>query len=812
MRFVFPQPAKDARSQQAADAEGVLRPASSWLLRTTCLAGLAGILIGISAIHASPALAQQDPASSLLGALQKPADSNTPLLLEATELRYDFDRDVISAVGDVQIYYDNYAVEADRVDYDRRNSTLKASGNVRLTEPDGNVLTTQSITLSDNLRDGFAEALQLDTPQRTRFIADTAKREAGNKTTFENGLYTVYTRPTTPPNKPPLWRVRAAKIVHDQQERTIYYEDASLEFFGKPIIYLPYLSMPDPTVRNKSGFLIPSAVVGSRVGAGLTIPYEVALDPTYDLLLQATPLTKQGVLGQAEWRQRLDTGSYSIFGGAILQAQPGEFAGSSGDRRFRGVIGSEGKFDINERWNWGWDVSYRSDRAFLKDYSFTEFGSANDISRIFLEGNTEQNRFEANAYAFRISQEDYVTSPPSLNAAGFAPVGSQLQDKQPYVHPVVDYSYIYGEPIAGGELSFVGNLTSLTRDTTDAINVNTVDRFRGVEGTFTRTTLEASWRRSLIDPLGQVFTPFAYVKGDLFFLASADQNVTALTGDAVVANGMPAVGLEYRYPIIATFEGGNHVFEPVAQIIVRPDEQRIGQLPNEDAQSIVFDSTTLFEWDKFSGFDRSEGGTRANLGVKYKVQLEEGSYVSALFGRSYQLAGLNSYIKPDILDATGDSGLDSTQSDYVSSVYFDTSHGFRLGAQARFDGSDLGVRRAQVQASGIYGPVVGTLAYAFLDSQPDLGIEDSREEILGSSSLRLEENWRLFGALRYDLVNDNVVQDTVGVGYDDEGFSISFSYSEDRSRNNGEPVDRLFFLRVGFRTLGDTQVSSGVGQ
>ena len=40
-------------------------------------------------------------------------------------------------------------------------------------------------------------------------------------------------------------------------------------------------------------------------------------------------------------------------------------------------------------------------------------------------------------------------------------------------------------------------------------------------------------------------------------------------------------------------------------------------MPNEDAQSFVFDTTNLFDRDKFSGYDRIEGGTRANLGVRY---------------------------------------------------------------------------------------------------------------------------------------------------------------------------------------------------
>ncbi|MXN64464.1 LPS assembly protein LptD [Stappia sp. GBMRC 2046] len=805
---LFPHAVRDARAEAARGSLSRARNLTDVLLRTTALAG---IVFAVSLAGTADVRAQGD---SVLGAIGGTVEEETPLLLEARELRYDFDRDVISAVGDVQIYYGDYAVEADRVDLNRRTQVFTASGNVRMTEPNGNVVTADKLALSEDFRDGFANALQLDTPQRTRFIADGANRSEGNLTTFDNGLYTVYTRPTTPPGKPPLWRVTAAKIIHNQQEQTIYFEDAKFEFFGKPIAYLPYLSMPDPTVRNKTGFLVPSLVVGGRVGVGATVPYEIVIDESRDLLLQATPLTKQGALVQGEWRQRLINGAYSISAGGLYQAQPNEFAGSSGDRDFRGVIASDGKFNINSRWSWGWDLSLRSDRAFLKDYNFTKFGRASDISNIFLLGQTERNRFEADAYAFRISQEDYNADPPTLNAGvPFSPVGSDLQDKQPFVHPVIDWNYIFEDPLAGGELSLAGNFTSLTRDETDAIRVkDTTNRFRGVEGTFTRATLDGQWRRSLIDPLGQVFTPFAYVQGDVFFLASADDNVAALTDEAVVGRIMPAAGLEYRYPFIATFDGGNHVLEPIGQIVIRPDEQRIGDLPNEDAQSIVFDSTTLFEWDKFSGFDRSEGGTRANLGVRYKLQLDEGSYLSALFGRSYQLAGENSFATPDILDATGNSGLDSTQSDYVGSLYFDSTFGFRIGGQARFDREDFNVNRAQVQASGIYGPVVGTLAYAFLDAQPDLGIDAPREELLGSTSVRVEENWRLFGSLRYDIENSNIVQNGIGVGYDDEGFSVSMTYSEDRSRNNGELTDRLFFLRLGFRTLGATQFSSGISE
>ncbi len=803
-------PAGFAEFDRSRSGSGVMsvRGRAVARLRASMLAGtvLSGSLLlafGALPFVAQPALAQADLVDSLASQVD-PAD---PLLLEADELRYDFDRDIISAIGNVQIYYGGNTVEADRVDFDRRNNRLKANGNVRLTEPDGNVLRAASLDLSDDLRDGFASALQLDTPERTRFIAERAQRQDGNRTTFENGVYTVYTTPRNPPEKPPLWRIRAQTIVHDQQERTIEFEKASLEFFGRSLVYLPYLSMPDPSVKRKSGFLIPSVVFGDRVGAGVRIPYYLALDDSYDLLLSATPLTKQGVLSQVEWRQRLIDGAYSIHAGGLIQAQPGEYATSSGNRRFRGVVATEGEFHINERWKWGWDLSWRSDRAFLNDYKFARFGNATDVSQLYLTGQSDRNRFDLRTYAFRISQEDYTAS-PAFNAPGFIPVGSRLQDKQPFVHPVLDWNYIFEDPVAHGELSLTGNLTSLTRDQTDAIQVGATTRFRGVEGTFTRTSLRADWRSTVIDPFGQVFTPFAYVKGDLYFLSSQDKNVAALTDESVVGRIMPAVGIDYRFPFVGTFEGGNQIIEPVAQVIVRPNEGRIGELPNEDAQSIVFDSTTLFEYDKFSGFDRSEGGTRANVGLKYSLQFDQGFNVSALFGRSFHLGGTNSFKTADILDATRSSGLATNYSDYVGSLYFDSRQGLRIGAQARFDHKDFSVRRGQIEATGIYGPLTGNLAYAYLSAQPNLGITTPREEVIGSASLRLQENWRLFGSVRYDLQRKNMVRDSFGIGYDDEGFSVSLAYSEDRSRNNGQTTDRLFFFRFGLRTLGDTQFST----
>ena len=120
---------------------------------------------------------------------------------------------------------------------------------------------------------------------------------------------------------------------------------------------------------------------------------------------------------------------------------------------------------------------------------------------------------------------------------------------------------------------------------------------------------------------------------------------------------MPTVGLEYRYPFINVQPWGSTTIEPIAQVIIRPNETYAGKLPNEDAQSMVFDASNLFSVDKFSGYDRVEGGGRANVGVQATTQFDRGGSINVLFGQSYQLFGLNSFAVADVTNTGLASGL-----------------------------------------------------------------------------------------------------------------------------------------------------------
>jgi len=159
--------------------------------------------------------------------------------------------------------------------------------------------------------------------------ATRADRTSGNYTVFHDSVYTACEPCKDDPKKPPLWQVKSARMIHDQSEKMIYFEDARLEFFGQPMAWLPYFSAPDPTVKRKTGLLIPSINSSKIYGTAIELPYYWALAPNYDATFSPLITTGQGVLLQGEFRQRTLNGQYDIRAAGIRQLNTNYFAPAS---------------------------------------------------------------------------------------------------------------------------------------------------------------------------------------------------------------------------------------------------------------------------------------------------------------------------------------------------------------------------------------------------------------------------------------------------------------------------------------------------
>ena len=799
------------------------------------------------------------------------------LVVEANELVYDKDHNTVSAVGGVELYYKHRVLQADRVVYNRATKRLYAEGRAKLTDEKGNITYAKRFDLTDDFAAGFAEGVESVSTERTRFTSPRVERSAGAVTVFNSGVYTACEPCKVHPERPPLWQVRAAKIIENQQTHIVYFEDAWLEVAGVPVAYVPYFSAPDPTVTRQSGLLTPTFTNSTHLGTGVSVPYFINLAPSYDLTLKPAYFSSQGLFLDAEWRQRLETGEYNLRVTGLSQQNPDLFPtypSGSGNRRLRGSLESAGEFYLNDKWRWGWDITAMSDKFYLNDYKIkaidtSQYYLQDVVSSVYLRGQADRGFFDLSGYRFE-----------STTAAAD-------QHQQPFAAPVLDYNKTIAlSPDAtggvGGEIKLDLNVINIAREEAayQSTGANTLDSayqlynvcddkgtgtvtggyrtggtakspsaysptnnclLRGIAGDYARVSEQVSWQRKFVDPIGETWTPFVFARLD-GETAALDTSGTYNYGASAVYNSgqsnyfgatsgtagraMPGVGLEYRYPLISTSAFGQQIIEPIAQLIVRPNEVIPKLQPNEDAQSLVFDETNLFAWDKYSGYDRIEGGTRLNYGAQYTANFANGGHANIVGGESIQLAGRNSYTIADSANTGLESGLDKRYSNYViGETIAPFSSNLSLTSKQQFDSSDFALKRLDVIANASYGGFTTSIDYGRYAAQPDLGYIFAREGVQTSASYKLDKTWTVDGSVLFDMSRhyyDQAGQSTprvyvpnyaFGLTYGDTCTTLKVHYSS----TNSDPVypnasavhDQTFLVQLTLRTLGEVGGSIG---
>ena len=844
--------------------------------RTRRFIPLSLALAGAAILSGSFPAAAETPGDK---AAQKAPGETGKMFVEAAELRYDTEKNIVSAEGNARVYYKGKVLEADRVVYNRNTGRVYAEGHAKLTESDGTVMHAERFDLTDDFRNGFIESLRVDTPPKpiiyaagsryekgtykTYLSAPRSERIEGDTTVFDKGTYTACDACKDNPDKPPLWRVRAKRVIHKNDEKMIYYEDASLEFLGIPLAYVPFFSAPDPSVTRKSGVLSPHLAYNSQLGAGVGIPIFWALAPDYDLTFTPTYFSQQGFFANAEWRQRFESGEYYIRATGIDEQNRTVFPLSpygSGDQSLRGSFESKGLFYIADQWKFGWEFTLLSDKWYLNDYhvpsqtiSWNYFSET--TSTVYLTGQGDRGYFDLRGLSFEgLSSHDF-------------------QPQQPIAHPVWDYNKTFDIDPAksfgiGGQAELDFNLTSLSASSASfqAVGPRVLDSayglydictnyvpgqatgdclLRGIGGDYTRTTAEASWQRKYIDPIGEVFTPFAFARvngewldinttntytfssafGSSTYSNASQQNFLGTTNPNFFGEFIPGIGLDYRYPFFAKTSFASIVFEPIGQIILRPN-QEIGwnSSVNLDAQSLVFDTSNLFDWSKFSGYDRFETGTRANYGAQFTMNFNNSGYVNLIGGQSYQVAGTNSYATPDAANVGLSSGLDTRLSDYVSALTIAPNPILAFVTKARFDVSSLDLKRLDVALNYNLGALTGSIQFADYASQPVIGYDVRREGLALSSRYKISDNYYAQGNITFDMSRQYyppyligfsspgpfaIAAYGVGGGYQDECTSFSINYSSIyQDYGSGSLVrNQTVMVQLQLRTLGEAKLN-----
>lgn len=729
-----------------------------------CLLGLiAAAGLALSAVAVSAGVNDQP---AFVAPEDKPIPKGTRVDVIAETLTYDDKTKIATATGMVQLTYGPYVLTATRVVYNMREKTFSANGSVVLKEPNGNVLKADSGTLDETFAKGFAEHVTALLTNNVTITAQYARRYENGITIYEHASYTACQTCVTADGTP-VWQIVAREAKHDSKEHTIYYRDARLQFGKVPVFYTPYFEYPDPTVTRRTGFLLPSVNWG-QFGFGVTTPYFWAINRSTDLTFSPMWTTKRGPLADLEFRQRLNSGIYTMQGWGIYELSKAD--NNPHDTPWRGAARTTGDFRINDRWTWGWDGTIVSDKQFMSDYDIDPRNMIADY--VQATGLDDRNYTKAQVIGWQ-----------SL-------VDGEDQGDMPIATPFITGDYVLDQEVLGGEFSYGFNLYSLERDN------SIYDPAKGLDlGTEqTHVAAYADWKRQMINPSGLIMTPFAQVRTDGFY----SQNVpTGTEDDEADFSVLPTAGLDTRMPFVTSIGSFESVLTPVAQIIASPSEPNQRDNGNEDAITINFDTSNLFLSDRFTGYDRWEGGLRANAGVNYTLLSPTGGFIRASLGESFHIAGENSYLVG--------SGLDGTSSDMVGAIALQFNPHVTLGYQARWeeDFSRVNVQEASLGLN--FGKFFGSLNYADVSAAANYGRPDNEEQIWGDARYLLSDVWSVFGSARYDLEKDRWMSESLGVTYDCDCMKADLIYSMSHTDEFGvsdNGTEYRIDLSIELRTIG----------
>ncbi len=628
---------------------------------------------------------------------------------------------VIQATGNVEIFYDGIQLRATALRYDRAADRLVIEGPMRLVDGDQTTLLADSAELDGQLRDGILRGARLVLNQQLQMAAAQINRVQGRYTQLYKT--TASSCEVCPENPVPLWEIRARKITHDQHERQLYFDNATLRFMDIPVFYVPRLRLPDPTLERATGFLIPSFESDSNLGVGLKAPYFITLGDHRDLTLTPLITTRTKTLG-LRYRQAWRRGDIDLSGALSRDdLLPGQT---------RGYIFAEGAFELGRGFGLGFDVKSVSDRSYLLSYGITDtdqLGSEITLSRIerdeLIFAGVSHNR------SLRAGDDNSILPNLAFDAT---------------------YHRRFVPGALGGVAEAVFGLHAHRRTSaTDGLDGRDV----------ARASFDVNWRRDMafgngmrLGVMAAYGIDFYDISQDMAFVAS--QTTTT-----------PQLGVELRWPWQKAQQNGTrHVFEPIVQALWSPTTA--ATVPNEDSLVPEFDAGNLFSDSRFPGADRNERGLRANLGLRYTRYGAKGWNIGVTVGRTYRE-------RVDTEFGVG-SGLEGQNTHWMTAINVELPGRFSVMNRSLLD-DQLSFAKSETRLDWNSDRLALGSTYVWLAPEPlaDRLVETAEWQL--DASYRINDNWTGAMDMRYDFDTGQATAAKVGLSYANECLTVDLGLS-----------------------------------
>lgn len=646
--------------------------------------------------------------------LESVSQEETALLI-ADELFITPERELV-ATGNVEAFQGTTRIQAREIRYNQDTGALTITGPITLRDGDDITVMADAAELSPDLQSGLLTGARMVLDQQLQLAAVQIERvDARYSQLYKTAVTSCR---ICEDGRPPLWQIRAKRVIHDREEQQLYFDQAQFRIRDVPVFYIPRLRLPDPTLERATGFLIPEIRSSSELGTGFKIPYFFTLGDHRDLTV--TPyLSSSTRTLELRYRQSFVNGDIELEG-AVSDDDLGR-------SNVRSYLFAEGAFGLRNGFQLNFDVELTSDDAYLQEYDFSE-----------------KDRLDSSLSFSRARRDEYIE--------GTVTHYQSLRDDEdnntlPSIEGNGIYEARYFPSVIGGEIRLQADVNTFFR--TSDLDVLGRDASRANFG--------ADWLRTWILPGGIVTQATLGVASDSFEVKQ-DSNFEAFQSQVT-----PRGALAFRYPLTRRdADGVLNTLEPLAQLAWSGGSRL--NVPNEESTRVEFDAGNLLSLSRFPARDRRERGFVAAYGMNWNRFDPTGWDTSLTLG---QVLRDNSDA-----DFTATSGLDGTSSNILLAGQIKSPLGFAVSARSIFK-DVLDFSKAELRGS--YGNETMSLGgtYVFLNEDLAENRIENTEEIALFGTYRIDETWNASADWRYDIQQSRGSEMGVGLDYTNECVTVS---------------------------------------
>ena len=594
-------------------------------------------------------------------------DLNRNIEIRSEKINYDIAGGVINVTNNASLkdLDKDIKVESQNIIYDITNKIIKSNVPSIITDSFQNIIHTSSFSYNiDNglikinkskftdsqknifeIRTGYINLVTNKLIAKdivlkfnsSEFNKDNEPRLKGRTLTIDenNSIFTkgVFTLCKKNDSCPP-WQIYSENIRHDRNKKMVFYKNAWLKLYDKPVFYFPKFFHPDPSVKRQSGFLMPSFINSSSAGISINTPYFKVLSDNKDLTLNPRFYSSNKLMLQTEYRQ-VEKDSKFLLDFSFLKD-----AATSMKSHFFAKANKKINFLNFEESELFLGLQQSSHNAYLKAYDIK--------SPIITNTNILESTLKIAAYSEDTTFDTNLSIYEDLSKSG--------SDKFEYVYPSYNLNKLY----------------SLDDKTNSNFTINSTGHIKNYNSNIYEKILINDFLINSIDNFSELGFKNDY--NILFKNVNSEGEKSSKYKDGIDNTLGVLVELNSTYPLIKnTSDSYDDILKPKISLRYSPNHTK--NMRNENRRLNV---DNVYSLNRIGKDDTLEGGGSLTYGIDYaKINKSNNKVFEGRLANVLRLKQNN--------NLTNTSGLNKKTSDFLMALQFKPNDNMRFNYDFSID-------------------------------------------------------------------------------------------------------------------------------